>query len=392
LTFSSFLSMSERKNLEVHFLPFYQEGAPVTTPLAPPAVASLPAQLSRAVPAYSKLTAAADAATQALNRLEEQAMAKTEPGFKAAKTLAVQRKRQTPEPEPPPVDVVVSALPPFGSMEDEQDENFFRRLDRLEQESETATRIPTLTETLAYAASLKNNTHALWLQASQYHLIHHGVGKWETVPLCSREYLAPFWFEPDPSNKWERPCSRPECESLRCSGPRLRELIYPEELARFKAPGGKLPALVGWCVRCHLAVSNELYLAALNRLNEKRQVDGVPDQQVEQHLHRIHHFAVIVDVIGEYRLSQTICGNPRIMGIFGFFPTYNVHNYIPVVKTSKSGGVLRGWRESDALVFRQARAVSDLIESSPTTLGGQEKSSIQSALIGGQRPISGSRP
>ena len=126
-----------------------------------------------------------------------------------------------------------------------------------------------------------------------------------------------------------------------------------------------------------------VYIASFNRLQEKKQVDGVPDAQIEQQLHRIHHFAVCVDIIGEcvsfffgkitsnpvrYRLSQTLSGNPRIMGLFGFFPTYNVHNYTEKVR--KSGqNTLRGWHESDALVFRQAQAMSDRIESCPTTDG-----------------------
>jgi hypothetical protein len=109
-----------------------------------------------------------------------------------------------------------------------------------------------------------------------------------------------------------------------------------------KDGGQWLPELVGWCVMCHLCVTNELYYAAFNRLHEKTQHDGTPDQRIEQQLHRIHHFAVVVDTIGEYKLCQTLAGHTRIMGLFGFFPVYNVHNYVSVARITATGTTVMG--------------------------------------------------
>lgn len=345
----------------------------------------LPRKLKDALPvasARSKNKALSDNVGVALEELEEQSLLKSDAGVQAANALQQQRKRTIVQPLPPPIPKLADYTEYEITPQDEHDDKFFERmnnLSQLEQINDLAVKIHTQTEQLAYVSSMHSATAGLWFKASQQHLIQHGIGSWERVPMCSRAYLAPFWREVDPSCKLERPCSRINCESERLAGFRLRELQYPEEWARIKSdPSKALPTIVNWCVMCHLVVTNELYLVALNKLGEKYQVDGVPSQAIEGQLFRIHHFGVFIDIEGEYKLSQTLVGDKNVVGIFAAFPTYNVKNYTQI----RGPKGLRGWQESDTLVFRQARAMSDRIESSPTTLGGQANSSTQSALTG----------
>jgi hypothetical protein len=364
----------------------------------------LPRKLSRVIPRNDSTgkSIAQDHISNGLERIEEQSFLNSDAGLQTAKAIQKSRKREKDEQE---MDHLISELPDFPlKPRDAQDEQLFKRIDHLKQAgnaNELATKLPTFEQTLAYAAQLKSKTHGLWLEASQLHIIQQnkldGNYQWPKVPLCSRSYLDGFWREPDKSCKQERPCSRVNCESHRLGGFRLRELIYPEEWARVMATkdipardGGQwMPELIGWCVMCHLSVTNELYYAAFNRLQEKHShKDGTEHQQ----LFRIHHFAVIVDVIGEYKLYQTLAGHTSIMGLFGFFPVYNVHNYIAVKRPGPSGSLVMGWREADTLVFQQAQATSDQIVSSRTTPGEPAKHSTQSGLTGQRPPITGYRP
>lgn len=274
-----------------------------------------------------------------------------------------------------------TALPPVPQKDDDEIE-FERNMEKL---GVTQTTMPTLTSVLQYVAQLKDNTQALWLEASQRHLIQRGITQWEIMPVLTRDYMRPFWREPDSNITYERCCSRAECESMRLGQFRLRELVYPEEWAKIITSHGKwMPPLVGWCLLCHFRVTNELYFASINKLQEKRQKNGVPDQGIEEQLYRIHHFSVVADRIGEYKLSQTLCGDAHAMGLFGLFPIYNVNNYTKV-RVAAGNKMLNGWSESDALVFRQAQATLERIESSPLTLGGEATHSNPSALTGSQQ-------
>lgn len=352
----------------------------------------LPDRLDMAVPANGATRAAAleDELGYAMDRAEERGLASaSESGLRTAMHL---RKARTAQPPVATAEARISELPPYAPVmaRDAEDVEFFARIQRLQRagtsDDAIAARIPNMMDTLAYVAKCKSATHGLWLEASQHHLIENGIAEWERVPVCTREYLADFWREPSPGRPWERPCKRLECESERLGGFRCRELIYPEEWARVRASKGQwLPQHVGWCVMCHLAVTNELYLTAKNKLHEK-----FPENERIQHqIHRIHHFCVPVDIVGEYRMSQTLCGDSNVMGLFGFFPIYNVQNYVQCKLGPRQ---IRGWRESDALVFQEAQATLDRNESCPTTLGGQANSSNPSAPIGSRQPVTGFRP
>jgi hypothetical protein len=106
----------------------------------------------------------------------------------------------------------------------------------------------------------------------------------------------------------------------------------------FVSSGGVL-----MCYLCHLACTNRYY-------HEARDKTNATDPFV------IHRFMVVVNQIGEYKLSMMLPGEAiKFQGLFGPFPIYNEQNYRVVVDPNTGK---RRWVESDALVFRLPQAVS----------------------------------
>ena len=268
------------------------------------------------------------------------------------------------------------------SRHDEEAALFFRHLDR---NNEIATNvvgvIPERTETLAYVAQLENRNRALWFEASQNLVITQGKGKWPEIPQVTRSYVLKFAREPDPAVQWERPCSHKYCECLRLFGWRGVEFHLPQAMLQIVSAVQKnqpvpLSPVVGWCVLCHYATTNQLYIQELNRIQEKRN-KGLPVDPADT-LYCIHHFSFPVDRVGEYRLSQCLVGDTEAMGLYGCFPVYNCHHYVetkvvvnPRSNSSREPRALRTWKESEHMVFRPVQTLPT-ITSSTTTRGDTE--------------------
>lgn len=348
-----------------------------------------------------------DNIAQTATRLEEQAIARShDAGVKTAVSLKRQRSKvdsgDDDEEWSSDNDAAVVAMEAVPEIEDfseyefpdndPQNQELHKRMEQLNEVREPVS----IESTLKYVFSLEDKRHGRFFEASQQRLIHAGIKKWEKIPVWSRAAMRPFWRECDPHIKWERPCSRADCESVRAHGFRCREFYSDaaEWAAVVSSHGKSLPVNIGWCLPCHYLVSGRLFLSALNRFLKD------PEAKDMQQIYRVHDFAVQVDVVGEYKLSCTLIEHdlPRdiyaklkgrqlpFVGMFGLFPIYNVHNYVAVKTPVSRGTMVNALRESDAVVFQEAQPVSDAIESCPITPGDQANRSIPSDLIGSRVP------
>ena len=202
----------------------------------------------------------------------------------------------------------------------EKDVLFIRRLEETGRLADSYIRqLPPMKEVLSYVASLPEKP--LWYRASQDAIINSRSLNFPDMDVLTRDYIREFLRMGD------LPCNNPNCESERLGKFRIRQLPLR---------GGST-----WCFLCHLFYTNKLYFQSLNRKND--------DHRVFQ----IHSFMVQVDVEGEYRLDKCLMGDKDVRGLYGPFPLYNCNNY---VVTDYNG--VKGWAESDTLVFRLSQTVS----------------------------------
>lgn len=122
----------------------------------------------------------------------------------------------------------------------------------------------------------------------------------------------------------ERPCFRPNCQSMAMGKFKCRELIIPRK--------GR-EEVAGWCIMCHYYETNRLF-------NENYDAGIIVN-------HPIHAFIVLVDSPGEYRLDRTILGtdytDDKMRGIYGPFPLFNIANY----KMSTTSNGFKCWIEDE---------------------------------------------
>lgn len=230
---------------------------------------------------------------------------------------------------------------PLNSLQDyaldakgQQDVVFARRLEE-SGKSAVVKNLPPLTEVLSYIAKLEKQP--AWFLQSQESIVNSNALTYPDMDVLTRDYIHDFLREP--LNAQEVLCNRPQCESERLGGFRIRALYTPSQ------------KLHNWCYLCHLFYTNRLYFESLNRKNDNK-------------VFCIHYFCVRVDEPGEYRLDMTLQGEKNVEGLYGPFPIYNCHNYTPTTYRR-----VRGWAESDVMVFRLSQAAPPLnrIESSCTT-------------------------
>jgi hypothetical protein len=222
---------------------------------------------------------------------------------------------------------------PLNSLQDyaldaqgQQDVVFARRLEE-SGKSATAKNLPPLTEVLSYIA--KMDKQPAWFLQSQESIVNSNALTYPDMDVLTRDYIRDFLREP--LNPQEPLCNHPQCESERLGGFRLRALY---------TPGQKMH---NWCYLCHLFYTNRLYFESLNRKEDNGKVFC------------LHYFCVRVDEPGEYRLDMTLQGEKNVEGLYGPFPIYNCHNY-----TQTTYGRVRGWAESDVLVFRLSQTAPPL--------------------------------
>jgi hypothetical protein len=287
------------------------------------------------------------------------------------KVPALKKHRQ---PQPSALKETLDELPieSFQDYASPQDAIFLRRMETMGRLGDGSLRnLPQQADVMRYIVQKKESEQPPWVKRSQAAIINSESLSFPRLDVLTRTYLTEFLRQPT-VDKGERPCGHSECESVAHGGFRLRELLLPSEVA---SP----PAIVGWCYLCHL---RETILLYLERFNAKDEHSHPANDQ-------IHDFIVMVDSVGEYRLDKCITGDDHVNGIYGPVPIYN-RNYYHATQT-KTG--LRGYVESDTLVFRLSQTVPNPTESSHTIQMGTTGSSLtQSSHVGSAAASSRRQP
>jgi hypothetical protein len=259
---------------------------------------------------------------------------------------------------------------------------------------------PPASEVLAYARQFTENKK--WFTSMTMHISNTETIDFPDVPVKSRVELLNYLHEPDPKVHWQRPCCNldrtplPYEKTPRCiahvmseevlgqgNGFRLREIILNDAVIRINAdpPGsnpmdhlGPIPEM---CYLCHLWTALQDCTEQRDHIEQQEQerkdltsLDTLYDDNVVI----INRFMVMVDRLGEYDRTKMLSGDQVKLGIWGPFPLFNRQNYVytanyPHGPDGPTG--LRGFVESDNLLFRLARASSDRTECSQKTLSTQ---------------------
>lgn len=274
-------------------------------------------------------------------------------------------------------------------LRDDRDQLFFRHLEVDECVPDTlVSKIPNFKDILSYATKLENGPK--YYESITKMVVNSKGANFPQLEVVNRRYIQQFLRAPTKGVAHERPCGMAECESLRLSsqllekhpqmrkeglqrGFRCREFLLPNEYVKVRAeekkgrskggdPSKHLSTYPQPCYLCHLALTNAMYLAMLNR----RVRDYPPEESdVPDSTCIIHRFVVVVDLVGEYRMKDMLVGDNQPTGIIGPFPRYNVNNYAPYM--DQLGRC--GWREADKLVFRLPEQTTGRTEPQDTSSG-----------------------
>jgi hypothetical protein len=119
----------------------------------------------------------------------------------------------------------------------------------------------------------------------------------------------------------------------------------------------KQPSIIPeMCYLCHLWYCLHDSIQQRDKVDErtrKNQIEGYTE-----HITILNKFMVFVDQPGEYDRTKMLLSDKVDSGIWGNIPLYNDNNYECV----KTNGV-RGFEESDNLLFHQTQVTSDQISS-----------------------------
>lgn len=237
-------------------------------------------------------------------------------------------------PPQPIQDVPIRTVQDYSlSLKDKRDVVFQRSLEQMNQFGEGQVHtLPPMRAVLAYIASLEDQPE--WFKSSQAAIVNAQNLKFPQMDVVTRGYIADFLRQP---REGERYCGKTKCISEHMSNGtiRCREFILPSQTDLAPHPG--------WCVLCHFHATNKAYLKNLSK--------SAGDVDPKELMLPIHTFIVQVDVVGEYRLDKTLMGDSVCVGIYGPFPIFNVNFYAQ----KEFPGHLKGWVESDDLVFRLSR-------------------------------------
>lgn len=246
---------------------------------------------------------------------------------------------------------------------------------------------------------------------SWFHLMQRAVASsvsrvdYPDVPVISRKVLVHMLRECNPSITWERQCANADYNPMpyegrmRCiahtmteellgpgKGFRLREMLMPETMVRIndaiehgRNPMDHLTPINEMCYLCHLWTALRDCTEQRDRikLREEEQKDltqiyepaaSIEDDKVVI----INRFMVVIDQLGEYDHTKMLSGDQVNLGIWGPFPLFNRQNYV-YTDNYPHGQVsgLRGFLESDNLLFRPARVLSHRMSSSQRTFSIQ---------------------
>lgn len=234
------------------------------------------------------------------------------------------------------------------------------------------TQTPPVVGLLQYCAKFKDSE--AWYKPMSAAIADHPELSFPDTPLMTRAILTTFMREADPRAPYERPCFNLDRDPMEHEGRarciahvlseniwgkarafRLRELLFENQNIKINAaleagtqdPRDFLSPVPQLCYMCHVWMTTEACLNQKNRL-AKDPSDANDDIVI------LNRFMVDIDKEGEYDRRAMLASDDVGLGIWGPFPLWNERNYIPVVIASQ--GNLRGFQESDALLFRLPRA------------------------------------
>ncbi len=239
------------------------------------------------------------------------------------------------------------------------------------------TQTPPVVGVLQYCAKFKDSE--AWYKPMSAAIADHPELSFPDTPLMTRAILTTFMREADPRATYERPCFNLDRDPMEHEGRarciahvmseamwgkdrafRLRELLFENQNIKINAaleaaastkaaqdPRDFLSPVPQLCYMCHVWMTTEACLNQKNRL-AKDPSDADDDIVI------LNRFMVDIDKEGEYDRRAMLASDDVGLGIWGPFPLWNERNYIPVVIASQ--GNLRGFQESDALLFRLPRA------------------------------------
>lgn len=239
---------------------------------------------------------------------------------------------------------------------------------------------PPTTAVLAYCAKYKQEFP--WFVPMQNLVTNSDTYDYPDVDLMRRATLQQFLFEPDPRKSWERHCfnldreAHPHEMRVRCiahvmseqklgpgKGYRLRELLLSDTQAKVqyalknkKDPTIHLEMIPELCFLCHLWTALRDCTHQRDKADEREQKDMT--DETNPNVVIINKFMVDIDLPGEYDRTKMLSSDKVSMGIWGPLPIFNESNYVP---TTVAG--LRGFEETNKLLFRPTRALLPRIES-----------------------------
>lgn len=268
---------------------------------------------------------------------------------------------------------------------------------------------PSQTEVLRYARQFDENS--AWFVPMMRKISSSERTDFPDVPVLSRKVLITLLREPDPRVGWERPCCNLDHNPLtyegrmRCiahimseellgpgKGFRLREMLMPDTIVAINNaisskgnPMDHLTPINEMCYLCHLWTTLRDCTEQRDRVRQREQerkdlTNLYPPEnhgqsaEDEDNVVIINRFMVVIDQLNEYDRTKIISGDQASMGLWGPVPLFNRTNYIyttnyPYGPDGPTG--LRGFIESDKLLFRPARVSSDRMSSSQRTFSIQ---------------------
>lgn len=252
---------------------------------------------------------------------------------------------------------------------------------QIERQPRTATtemiiNTPPPVQTLQYCAQLQTS-QVPWYDAMKQIIANKTDITFPKTPIMRRSVLMTFLRQADPKQVYERPCFnldrnpyqhehglRMRCVAHRLSAEQLgdarafrcRELLFANQQVRINAAlesGGRddprrhLNNIPELCYMCHVWLTTEAALAQRNKPTPPSANDM---------LVIFNRFMVMIDQIGEYRLSATLCSEDVSLGIWGPFPRWNERHY----RAARLSCGLYAFEESEEMLFRLAREPSSL--------------------------------
>ena len=317
---------------------------------------------------------------------EEKRSKKSQPGpIIASLNAPAARVERVPLPETMPDTLHIQTLEQHNRRDNEV-ELFAMRVERPHAPTtDMITQTPPLSKTLQYCSQFPDL--APWVNQYNETLANSSQLSFQRIPLMSRSVLQTFLRERNPRCVYERDCFNLDREprvgegKFRCvghrlsekllgegKGYRLREILFPEQIVAINSCASDREAAQHlypeheMCYLCHIYLTTEKCFDQKNKA-EERDAKDLTSSTTTDMIAILNRFVVTVGSEGDYDLRRMLVSDNVAMGVLGPFPMWSERHYVCSTDTVTN---LRGFSETDTLVFRLPREPSELIESSRT--------------------------